>query len=124
MSKKIEITEKELRKLYVEELRGQKEIAELYGCTSQTISNRLHKLGIETRSLNLQRVIDREKDFIENPAKEIMPGQPINCNLQGKRCIYGTVKTQRNVYLCDYFFKTGKLRGCPPEKCIKYRLKK
>lgn len=124
MSKKIEITEKELRKLYVEELRGQKEIAAMYNCTSQTISTRLRQFGIKTRSLNLQRVIDKEKGLIAEPEKKITAGQPIDCNTQGRRCIYGTAKTQRNIYLCDYFFKTGTLRGGVPEQCTKYRFKK
>lgn len=124
MAKKIEITEDELRKLYLEELRGQEEIAKMYGCTAPTISTRLRAYGIKTRPLNSQRVIDRQKGLIKKPKKEIIPGQPIDCNTQGKKCIYGTAKTQRNIHLCDYFFKTGKLRWCDPEQCTKYRLKK
>lgn len=121
---KFDIPEADLRRLYLDELRGQAEIAKIYGCTAQTISTRLRKYGIETRPLNSQKIIDRKRGVILSKKDlKIIPGEPIDCELQGEKCIYRTRAYFKNTYLCDYCNMTGKLRGCDPEQCTKYRFK-
>lgn len=121
---KYDIPEAELRRLYLDEMRGQKEIAKIYGCTPQTIVHRMKSYGIKTRPINTQRVIDRNRG-LDSKKKDlvIIPGQPIDCNLQGDNCIYRGRKSDGMKDLCDYYFKTGKLRWCDPEQCTKYRFK-
>lgn len=108
--KRVEITETDLRRLYVEGGIGIREIAEKYHCSHTTICTRLHECGIPI-------VKSKSKPMI----KPIIPGEPINCNNQGEACIYRGRKSDGMKDMCDYFFKTGKLRWCDPEHCDKYK---
>ena len=48
--KRLEIPENELRRLYCEEGKGAQEIAEIFGCTNQTVNARLREYGIRETS--------------------------------------------------------------------------
>lgn len=59
---KIKITDEDLRRLYVDEMKTTPEIAEMYGTSHQTILKRLRKIGIQPR-----RAVNR---------KYLMPSSP------------------------------------------------
>lgn len=113
--KSVEIQEDELKKLYIDEGKSMQEIAVIFKCTHPTVRARMREYGIPARPATKVRKRREEK--------VIIPGEPINCNTQGKKCVYRTKKCDSNKYLCDYFFKTGRIRGCDPEKCTAYSLK-
>lgn len=48
---------------------------------------------------------------------------PINCNIEGSKCIY-KIKLGNADKICDYLGKTGNMRCCEPEKCTKYILRR
>lgn len=47
--------------------------------------------------------------------RQIDSGTPINCNFEGKRCIYHAPVNEQHT--CDYICKTGKRRGCEATEC-------
>lgn len=111
--KRVDIPEDELRKYFFDEKKGAQEIAEIFGCTNQTINARLREYGIRGTS---------GKKKIEKEVK-IVPGEVIDCNTQGKKCIYRASKSSARQYLCDYCYLVGKCRGGDPHMCTKYKFK-
>lgn len=47
---------------------------------------------------------------------------PINCDKQGKKCIYKIKLSNCNA--CDYLCQVGHSRGCEPTECTKYKFRK
>lgn len=56
----------------------------------------------------------KEKIIEDNTDKE-----PIDCNTQGKRCVYKG-RVSGGDYICDYLCKVGHSRGCDASQCTKY----
>ena len=56
-------------------------------------------------------------ESIEDKSKE-QEKEPIDCNKQGRRCVYRAGKHEPN--LCDYCLITGHSRGGSPHRCTKY----
>ena len=52
---------------------------------------------------------------------EIIPGEPIDCDTEGQKCIYRAGVAE--LYLCDYCGKNKKSRGGSPHSCTKYVFK-
>ena len=116
--RKIDISEEDLRNYYLVKKIKAKEIAEIYGCSECTINTKIREYGIRRRK--------REKKI-----KEVLPEiindevqGPIDCNTQGKRCIYRTSSNMAHHYLCDYCCIVGKTRGGDPKQCTKYKFQR
>lgn len=77
-----------------------------YGYTTPVAKRVLRKFGILKRSVEAKR--------------EIQQGQPIDCNKDGKKCIYRNKGACKSILLCDYCSITGSLRGGSPHECVKY----
>ena len=56
--KRVDIPEDELRKYFFDEKKGAQEIAEIFGCTNQTINARLREYGI--RGTSDKKKIEKE----------------------------------------------------------------
>lgn len=54
MTRKIQISRQTLERLYYEEDRSQREIAELFGCSETTVARRLRGCGMPTRRDRVQ----------------------------------------------------------------------
>lgn len=54
--------------------------------------------------------------------REIPKGTPINCNSDGKQCIYRAPVNEQHT--CDYICKEGKMRGCEPTECTAWSVRK
>lgn len=88
-----------------------------YGYPQNIVKRVLAKHGVNLRTKQEARVLRIPSYQCDC---NIEPGKPINCTLQGERCIYREVQADVRGYLCDYCNKTGKLRGGSWESCDKY----
>ena len=88
-----------------------------YGYSQIVVQRVLAKHGIKLRTKQEARALRIPSYACDC---NIEPGKPINCTLQGERCIYREVQADVRGYLCDYCNKTGKLRGGSWESCDKY----
>ena len=98
-------------------------IVECTGVSRMTVQNILKVEKIEMRPRNNKS--NPEKDImiaykeLKKTLTAVVNDKPIDCNSkQACRCVY-RCKNER-VNSCDYYFKTGKLRGGSPEECYKY----
>ena len=74
------------------------------------------------RNNNTETVTEPAKATSEKrDIRKLEEGEPINCDTEGKRCIYRAPVTSAG--LCDYISKIGKMRGCDPDKCTKWKVK-
>lgn len=64
---------------------------------------------------------DAEKNKKGRKMSEIIPGEPIDCDTEGQKCIYRAGVAE--LYLCDYCGKNKKSRGGSPHECTKYVFK-
>lgn len=44
----------------------------------------------------------------------------VDCDKEGKDCLYSRTFSDTVKHFCDYFSVTGKLRKCPANACDKY----
>lgn len=93
----------------------------------------IHKIGrlLGRGQETVRRVIEesrsdwhRKKKPIEppkpKPRKHIEEGDVIDCDIDGRRCIY---RNRSSVdYKCDYCSRTGSLRGGSPHECSKWKV--
>lgn len=66
MNKKIDISKSRLENLYIKKLLSTRKIAEMFGCNSRTIRNRLVEFKLEKRSASLSRMKYKKFNFSEN----------------------------------------------------------
>ena len=95
-------------------------IYEVYGFSHSVAKRTLMKYGVEMRKSARQIAWENAGKKKEKP-KEIVIGEPIDCDTQGKRCIYR--ETHSKQFACNYCSFTGKLRGGSPNECTKYKFR-
>lgn len=130
MREKINIPKSELETLYLVEKRSPIYISKKFNCTDALIRMRLKEYGIKTRSSQEQAKIDNLReigvDVTKTYPEKVIPGQPICCAIHGNNCIYRvTEMTFPDLKgCCDYLEKVGHSRGCPPDQCTVYKMKR
>lgn len=62
MSKRVNISKKQLYNLYIKQKKSSGEIAQLYNCSRKTILNKLHKYNIKIRSRSEANLCKRKKE--------------------------------------------------------------
>lgn len=92
------------------------EISKFFGYSNTTIRRWLLENGVKLKPRGYDNP-NRGKET-KNVA-EIVEGQPIDCNTQGKRCIYRN-PDDKNGY-CNYCLTVGRCRGGSPHECTKYK---
>ena len=92
-------------------------IYEVAGYSTTVLKRVLKENGVATRKSAKQISQEKKK---EKP-KPIVTGEPIDCDTQGKRCIYR--ETYSKQFACNYCSFTGKLRGGSPHECTKYKFR-
>lgn len=125
--KGIILPKKKLEYLYVVEKINIGVIAKMYKCSSQTVRNNLTSQGIKLRTANEQRAVDKLKERGVDVTKEYgqcEEGQPINCTMQGGKCIYKIKVPGELKGACDYLSIVGHSRGCDPDNCTKYKFRR
>ena len=89
---------------------SKEEVCRITGCSPQTYHQtkyNLKKAGIAIQEPN-------EESETDGP-------QPVKCSEVGKQCEYGAPFEGK--IACDFIGKTGHMRGCPTEACIKFERK-
>lgn len=114
-AKKKELPEKEI-----------KQIISLYegGQTIAAIERKVgYSSGLIKRILNENNAQAPVEEPKRKPRKmsEIIPGEPIDCDTEGKRCIY---RMNNGGFLCNYCSMVGHSRGGDPHECTKYKFKR
>lgn len=104
----------------------EKKICDLY--QSGASFNQLYKRygytsPVAKRILKKAEILKRPIEEKVTKVSEIKQGQPIDCNKDGKKCIYKNKGCGKSVFLCDYCSITGNLRGGSPHECVKYAFK-
>lgn len=90
------------------------------GATLDYISKRIgHSEPVIRRELQENNVPERVPTEKKKARKieDIIPGDPIDCNTEGKKCIY---RYNNSVFLCNYCEMVGHSRGGDPHACTKY----
>ena len=91
-------------------------IGKLVGYSDTTIRKWLTENGVRLKP----RGYEKPKQKVEvKTVAEIVEGEPIDCDTQGKRCIYRSKDVNRG--LCDYCLTVGRCRGGSPHECTKYK---
>lgn len=94
-------------------------IGKLVGYSDTTIRKWLTENGVRLKP----RGYEKPKQKVEvKTVAEIVEGEPIDCDTQGKRCIYRNPDDKNG--LCNYCLTVGKCRGGDPHQCTKYEFKK
>lgn len=94
-------------------------VAKSVGYSGTTIRKWLMENGVRIRARNPveNKRIAQSKNV--KKASEVIIGEPIDCDTQGKRCIYRSKDENRG--LCDYCSIVGRCRGGSPHECTKYK---
>ena len=92
-------------------------IAKRVGYSGTTIRRWLMDNGVRIRSKNPET--DKKAEQKVKQVKEVILGEPIDCDTQGKKCIYRNPDDKNG--LCNYCLTVGKCRGGSPHECTKYK---
>lgn len=120
--KRISETQKKIIARLYELGYGFAKIAQVVGCNQVTAQKAARNLGIPVRNRNNNSKPEEDIEVVYDRLKkeymEVINEVPINCDKQGKRCVYRARPLAANK--CDYCLKMGKMRGGSPEECYKY----
>ena len=92
-------------------------IARNVGYSGTTIRRWLMENGVRIRAKNPETDAKVQQKNVKE--KEIILGEPIDCDTQGKKCIYRNPDEKNG--LCNYCLTVGKCRGGSPHECTKYK---
>lgn len=93
-------------------------IGKLTGQSQKTVQRVLKEYDIDTY-MPRKKAVEPEQKKPRKP-NEIPEGTPIDCDTEGRKCIYRATKAG---HLCDYCLLKGQLRGGNPHECVKYAFK-
>lgn len=112
-----EVTQEEVEKVIKLHNEGTTpfQIAKIMNRSYITINRILKKYDWET--FQPRGKTDEPEKTKARKASEIIEGTPIDCDTEGRACIY---RAPKGCHLCDYCSHVGKLRGGSPHECTKY----
>lgn len=105
------------------------EIAEAIGAHPCTITRKVGQMKKAGIIPNMRQPYRRkEKPISYTPKKKkskaLIDNETggVKCTLcVSKKCVYGCVQSTRHMGLCNYILITGKMRGCSPAHCKKFK---
>lgn len=105
-----------------------KRLRETAGLTQAKLADELH-VNVSTIKRWEQGVLTPSEDSIKRlnryfkvDVTKYKPSQTVNDSVRCRKCEYRYGWKETGMMCCDYFGRTGKLRGCPAgDNCTKYK---